>query len=206
MPIRKMSASRRPRTYRKRATGFKKAVQAITKKVINRQSETKTGVFSYATNFGTTGTSQTVWSSITTGSTQSNRIGDMIHAKGIKIRGVCQIDNTLVTANWDYATVRMLIVSAKRPLSLPADAPSWNGSIDPELFNVHSDRLLNFSTTKRAVFMNKYVKFDRKVPYSGVSPSKNELYIILIPNGVTGFTTTTGLNLNTTVQMYYKDI
>lgn len=204
MPIRKMLASRKPRAYRRKASGFRKAVATIAKKTLMRQSETKTGWFQQSTAFGSNGTLQAVWSSVSQGDAQQNRDGDKIKALGVRIRGF--IGQSGITAGTeDQNAVRVIIASGKRPLT-SGDFPTWNGAIDQEIFNLHGDYYINFHTTKRLRYFQKYVKFNRDVLYQGAAVNKNELYVFCVPNGGGNLQTTTGNTLTLSYQMYFKDL
>lgn len=195
----------RRRTFRKkRAGGFKKAVASIAKKAVMRQSETKTGWFQQNTSFGSNGTLQAVWTSISQGDAQQNRDGDQINALGVRIRGY--IGQSGITAGTeDQNACRVVIASGKRPLT-SSDFPTWNGAIDQEIFNLHADYYINFDTTKRLRYFQKYVKFNRKVLYQGAAVNKNELYVWVVPNGGGNLQTTTGNTLALSYQLFFKDI
>lgn len=202
-------ASRRKSYRRRRATGFRKSVAKIAKSVVMRQSETKTAAVGWTQAFGTNGRFDSIWKNIVKGDDQSQRDGDRIKALGFKLRGYLTCDDTVVTAKQDTIACRMLVVTSKRPLSTITDANvSYNSSIDPELLNVHYDRYVNFNLDGRTRWFNKYFKIPRTVMYEGNGVTRGETYVILIPYaalGGTGLTTTAGLYLNTTVQLYYKD-
>lgn len=193
------------RNRRRRASTFKKAVTAIAKKTIMRQSETKTGQLDWGGSFGTTGVLNSIWSSVVQGDAQQNRDGDMIKALGVKMRGYIGQDPAVLTANPDFNVVRMIVASGKRPLTI-ADFPSYRGAIDPETLTVLYDGYINFSTTKRAKYFQKYIKFNRNVSYAGLNVNKNELYVYLIGFGGTGITGSTGNIVNISFQQYFKDI
>lgn len=199
-------ASKKKRVYRKRSTPFKKAVAKIAKNAVMRQAETKTGSLAISQNFGTNGTLHDLWTTMGQGVLQNQRIGDQIRALGVKIRGVLAMDTTIITALQDANSIRFMVVTSKRPLVL-ADLPGWNGGTDPEVYTVLHDQYINFATTKRYVYFQKYIKFNRKLDWdsSGVQ-TNNHLYIYAVPFGGTGLLAATGDQMNVNVQRYYKDI
>lgn len=198
----------RKRTYRKKSTGFKKAVTAIAKKAVNRQAETKTGTLSLGVAYGTAGYLYDLWGAVAQGIGQNNRIGDQVHALGMKIRGRINMDSATITANQDYNGVRMLIVAGKRPLTIgDFSTVSWNGPIDPELMTVLEDRVVQFQTTKRCVYFSKYVKLNRTFKYDANGSITNRpVYVYFCSVGGTGLLTNSGNNSDLTFQRYFKDI
>lgn len=199
------------RRYKRRASGFKKAVSSIAKKVVMRQSETKTGNSAWTAAFGSNGTFYSVnggglWSGIVQGDEQNNRDGDQIRSLGVKIRGRINLDGSLITAGRQYAGFRVLICSGKRPLT-SGDMPTYEGPIDPERITVLSDRYYKLTETNWGVQFNQYVKFNRLVRYSGLVAIKNDLYLWVIPVPLgTGLQTSTGYGLSLGMQTYFKDI
>lgn len=206
MPAGKIWIPRSKRVRRRRASGFKKAVRAIAKKAVMSQAETKTGVVSQTTSFGSSGTFLPIWSTVSQGTAQNNREGDEIQSLGVKIRGHIRLEPTVITGLREWCGYRMMVVSGKRPLT-SSDMPLFKGAVDPEVLTVHYDRYFKFSSTNYATFLNKYIKFKRNVKYAGATVAKNELYVWLvpIPEG-TGLTTTTGYGAVLDYQQYYKDI
>lgn len=190
---------------RRRASNFKKAVRSIARKAIMTEAETKTGVLGWSTAFGTNGTLLGIWSSVGQGTAQQNREGDEIRSLGIKMRGYVSQDPSTITAMQDANSVRMMIFTGKRPLTL-TDVPNWQGAVDPETITVLQDFYVNFSTTKRYLYIQKYVKFNRKVKYALSAVNKNELYIACVGFGGTGMTATAGNFINVQIQQYFKDI
>lgn len=201
----------RRRRYKRRASGFKKAVSSIAKRVVMRQSETKTASVGWTTNFGTNGAWYTVngggiWSSIVQGDAQNNRDGDTVRSLGVKIRGRINIDSNTFTGLREYASYRMLICTGKRPLT-SGDMPSYQGTIDPEVLTVLSDTYHKLSNDSFINPVNKYVKFSRLVRYNGLVAIKNDLHVFIIPVPIgTGLTTTAGYGLQIEFQPYFKDI
>lgn len=198
------------RVYKKKSTTFKKSVARIAKSVLNSESETKTGTINWNSAIGTNGYINTVWKSIAQGDGQSNRDGDKIHALGMKWRGSLWCDDTVITAKQDSVLYRLIVFSAKRPVSTITDAGlSWNSTVDTELINVISDRIMHFNLDGRAHTFTRYIKFNRKVYYELGNVNKGELYVCILPanaNAGTGMTATTGLYLASTVQPYFKDV
>lgn len=190
---------------RRKASNFRKAVTAIAKKAVMNEAETKTGFVDWNLPFGANGILLPIWTSVTQGDAQQNRDGDEIHSLGVRLRGIVQQAPGIITAEQDISGVRMIVAAGKRPLT-SADFPIYKGAIDPEVLTVLSDRYINYATTKRGVWMSKYIKFPRKVLYQGAAVNKNELYVFLVPFGGTGLTTTTGYQVNMGVQLYFKDL
>lgn len=207
-----MFLAAKARRYRKRrATGFKKAVSSIAKKVVMRQAETKTAATPWAPAFGSTGTFLSfngggLWSSITQGDGQQNRDGDVIKTLGFKMRGYVQLDPTTVTAGRELTGIRVLICTGKRPLT-SGDMPTFRGTIDPDVINVISDRYYSFSSDNYKKFFNQYIKVQRKVNYVGNVAVKNDVYVMIIPSPLgTGLTTLAGYASSIEFQTYFKDI
>lgn len=200
------------RTYRKKASTFRKSVSTIARKVVLRQAETKTASINYLGAFGSNGKIMNLWEQLSVGSAQNNRVGDRIHALGFKIRGYVVVDSTYVTAaTTDYMLCRFVIFSAKRPISSITDSGlTYNGTVDPELLNIHSDQILSFRQDGRGRVINKYKKYSRTVEFnpSASTVSKGELYFAMIPYlmGGSGLTTTQGLAVNCVIQPYWKDL
>lgn len=201
-------AFRKPqRKYKKRTTGFKKAVTAIAKRAVMTEAETMTGVITHSVNFGANGTfTGGIFQPIAQGTAQNNRIGDQIRSLGIKIRGQVNLDPNFITGNKEFTGYRMMVVAGKRPLT-SSDMPQFKGAVDPEALTVLVDRYYKFSSTNLATFLNKYVKFKRVIKYAAGVPTRNELYVWFIPgpSGV-GLTTTTGYTVNIDIQSYWKDV
>lgn len=196
------------RNYPKqKRSNFKKAVTAIAKRAVMTQAETKTAVVTHNVSYGSSGTfSGGLWNAITQGTAQQNRIGDEITSLGIKIRGINLLDPSVVTGGREHSGVRMMVVSGKRPLT-SGDMPQFKGAVDPEALTVLYDKYIKFNTTNLAHFLNRYIKFKRVVKYAGAVPTRNEIYVWLIPAPVgTGLTTTTGYSCNIDFQLYYKDV
>lgn len=198
------------RSRRPRAIAFRRSVAKIAKRTLMRQAETKTGTINWNSAIGTNGYINTVWKSILQGDGQSNRDGDKIQALGMKWRGSLWCDDTVITAKQDSVLYRLVVFSAKRPVSTITDAGlSWNSTVDPELINVISDKIYHFNLDGRAHTFERYIKFNRKVYYELGNVNKGELYVCILPalaNAGTGMTTTNGLYLASTVQPYFKDI
>lgn len=200
------SNTKRRKVYAKRS-GFKKAVTAIAKKAIMTEAETKTGVVTHSSNFGTNGYFATnTWAAIGQGSAQQNRVGDEIRALGVRVRGHIQIDPAVITGNRELIGYRLLIVAGKRPLTV-ADMPTFRGATDPEVLTVLSDKYYKYSSINFANFMNRYIKFNRVIKYTSGAVTKNELYMFFIPAPLgTGITLNTGYALSLEMQLYYKDV
>lgn len=190
----------------RKSSNFKKAVTAIAKRTVMRTAETKTADVLQNSPFGVNGLKFDVWTNVAQGDGSNNRDGDEIRALGVKIRGQIGIDPAIITGAQDYNAVRMVVCLPKGRLLTTGDMPSFSGTIDPEKMTVLSDKYISFSTTKKATFFQRYIKFNRKVLYEGSAPNKNELYIWLIPLGGTGMTTTTGNYINVRHQLYWKDL
>lgn len=197
-PASKLPVPKTPKT-------FQKAVTAIAKKTIMRTTEHKYAVVTQTQTFGTNGFLTSLYGNVVQGDGQQNRDGDQIRSTGVTIRGRLSIEPTVITSNQDFATVRMLVVSGKRPLT-SGDMPGFRDPIDYERLNVHVDKYINFSTTKRCVWMRRYIKFQRVIPFEGFSPNKNELYVWFIPIGGSSPTTTTGFTSEVTYHIGFKDL
>lgn len=214
MPAGKMFlAAKAGRRYRKRrATGFKKAVSKIARKVVLREAETKTGATSWSANFGASGVFYSVngggiWSSVTQGTGQSNRIGDAIKSLGVKARGYVSLVDTTITAGREYCGFRMVICTGKRPLTSGDMPQNIKQQIDPEVVTVLSDTMHKVDSQSWLKLLNKYIKFRRNVHYSGNVAIKNDLYIWLIPVPLgTGLTTSAGYTAQIDFQVYFKDV
>lgn len=200
-----MFVASRKRTYKRRASGFKKAVTAIARKATMRLAEHKYAVGTNNSQFGANGLFVPWFANVTQGDGQQNRDGDQIRSTGVLVRGFISQDLALITAGQDFNVCRMIICSGKRPL-IASDMPGYKDAIDKEKFNVLSDTYVNFTTTKRCQWFTKYVKFNRVIPYEGSAPNKNELYLWLVPFGGTGLTTTTGMYANLNYHIGFKDI
>lgn len=201
----KMYNATRKRTYKRRASGFRKAVTAIARKATLSVAEHKYAVGTSNNTFGVNGLLIPMFANITQGDGQANRDGDQIRSTGVLIRGQIGMDTTIITGLQDYNGVRVFVCSGKRPLTT-GDMPGWKDAIDHERLNVLSDTYIQFSTTKRTLFFKKYIKFPRVIPYEGSVPNKNEMYLWVVPIGGTGITTTTGNFLNTTYHIGFKDV
>lgn len=193
------------------ARRFRKSVANIAKTVVNKQAETKTLAYGDLGSYGTNGRFVNIWKQCAKGTEQYQRVGDRLHALGVKIRGFISIDPAIITANTDGVVVRMVVFSGKRPINTITDSGlTYNGSTDPELLNIHLDRFVTFKIDGRCRVVNTYVKFNRVVTYNptGTDPSKNELYVAFIPvqNVGVGLTATQGIYNNLIFQPYYKDI
>lgn len=202
--------SRRVRRTRRKASSFKKAVSTIAKSVVLRQVETKTFNYSVTQAIGTNGLLLTFCKQITQGTGQGQRIGDRIRMLGLKMRTLIQVEPTVITSNGDGVQFRMLVFTGKRPFaSLTDTGLTYNNSVDPELINVISDRNYVFKQDGRLKALNGYYKANRIVSYNptGSDPSKNELYVAIIPmqHFGTGMSTTAGLYINSVYQLYWKD-
>lgn len=200
----------RKRTWRKRSSGFKKSVASIAKKAVMKMSETKTSSVSDAGDVGTNGNLFTLGSSIVTGTAQNNRIGDKIRLLGVKIRGPLSIKSSVITTQQDTVYCRVVIFTAKRPISTITDSGlTYNGAVDPETITILSDRYVRYHVDGKNVLFNNYFKFNRVVNYNpgSTSVAKNDFYVALLPNSteVSGITATTGLYRNFTYQLYWKD-
>lgn len=195
------------KSYRKRATGFKKAVANIARKVTQRQAETKTGSYAVtAGNIGTNGTLLDLWSTLAAGTAQNQRIGDKIKALGGTLRMRVGLDGNYVTNNQDYCAVRFMVVRATRPLTL-ADMPSFYGSYDPEIMRPIVDKYINFTTNSRNRNIKKYIKINRFVHYDGAgSTSKNWTYLFVLPVAPAGMTGSAGCFFDLNFQRFFKDI
>lgn len=204
----------RKRTYRrKRPSTFRKAVSTIAKRVVLRQSETKTAEYTHPTSAtGTNGSFFAYWKQVVQGDSQNNRDGDRIHALGIKFRSFIYVNSSLVSAaNTDAVYYRLVIFSAKRPIGSITDSGlDYYKAVDPELLNIHYDRLHSFDNSKRVHCFQRYIKFNRIVQYnpSGGECSKNELYAVLLPQQTiaAGLTAGDGVAWNCKVQLYWKDL
>lgn len=204
MALRRRLTSRRP-SLGVRRTGFKKAVTKIAKRVVANQTETKTGSIAAGTTFGTTGALIDVWGGLAKGTDQNQRVGDEVHALGMRIRAKIGQDPAIITALQDYNSVRMMVVVGKRPLTA-ADFPSMFGGIDPEVMTVLRDQYVNFATTKRQRHISLYVKLNRKVKWdSAGSITHNPIYIFLRGEGGTGLLAGSGDIFSHDVQRFYKD-
>lgn len=204
MALKRRSTVRRP-SLGVRKLGFKKAVTKIAKRVVNTQAETKTGSLAGTANFGTTGNLINVFGSMSQGTGQNQRVGDSVRSLGFRMRAlVCQ-DPGVITANQDANVIRMLIVVGKRPLVL-ADFGNWKDGIDPELMTIVSDTYFNFATTKRYRYINKYIKFNRKLVWDPAGNlAKNNIYIYTVGFGGTGLLAGSGDQINYDLQRFYKD-
>lgn len=205
-----MRVKRRGRGTRVGRPAFRKAVSAIAKRVVLRQCETKTYSYSIANGIGSNGIIYSFFKQIAQGAAQNQRIGDRVKAMSLRLRGYLSIDNAVITSNEDSVACRVVFFSAKRPIASVTDSGlTYNSVVDPELLNVLSDRYVTFKKDGRSRWMQKYIKFPRVVSYNptGSDPSKNELYLVIIPYStmVTGLTTTTGMSFNTYAQLYWKD-
>lgn len=203
------TASRRSR--RRRASTFRKSVAKIAKNVVMRQSETRVGDISYVGAFGTNAYFRGIFTNITRGDAQVNRDGDVIKSLGVRLRGYVLCDPSVITSNEDTYMFRMIVFSAKRPVTSLTDAAiSWNGGLDPEKINVHYDALRTFKKDGRALSINKWITFKRNVLYepSTDTVNKNELYFALIPYSAYGsqLTASTGMYINWVVQPRWKDL
>lgn len=207
MIYRKRYGQRR-RIYKKRASGFKKAVSSIAKRVVNRQAETKTGALAVSVNFGTNGTLTDLWGTLAQGSGQNQRIGDQVHAQSMTFRGYVAIDTGVITGAYDRNSVRMLVVAGKRPLT-NADFTSFSPqtAIDHELMTVLVDKPINFATTKTLVYFHKRIKLNRTFKYDSSGAITNRpVYLFVVPQGGTGILAGTGNSINFQVQRYFKDV
>lgn len=212
MPAGKMIlAAKARRRYRRRASGFKKAVSTIARKVVMRQAETKTGSTAWVPTFGSAGTFLSVnggglWSSVVQGAAQQNREGDVIKSMGFKIRGTILADSATITAGRELLGLRVLICTGKRPLT-SGDMPTFRGTIDPDVITVISDRYYTFTSDNLKKFFNMYVKFPRRIQYSGNVAIKNDAYIWVVPSAYgTGLGLNTGYVGSIEFQTYFKDI
>lgn len=207
-----MAIIRKKRTYRKKATTFKKTVSAIAKKAVMRVAETKTNIATFNTNFGASGVLHFpagggCFSNVSQGTGQTQRIGDRISAIGLRLRGQVHVDPSFVSAGYQFSGFRMLLVAGKRPLT-SGDMPQFRGPIDPEILTVVSDRYYKLSADNFSIFFNKWVSFKRIVHFAGSVATKNDLYLWIIPNPTqqTGLTTLAGYTVNMELQTYYKDV
>lgn len=195
----------RPR-YRKRSSKFKKAVTAIAKRTIMSQTETKTNAVALNNNFGTGGILTDLWSPITTGATQANRVGDEIKALGVRVRGLFEQTPGAITANASQNGIRVMFVAGKRPLVI-GDMPSMRSSVDPEVITVLKDFYINFDTTKTAKWFNFYVKMNRLVRYDPAGNAiRCPLYMYTVSDGGTGILVSSGNGYSLQIQRYWKDL
>lgn len=206
MAITRSNAARR-KVYAKRKSNFRKAVTAIAKKAVMTEAETMTGVITHNVNFGANGTfTGGIFQPILPGTGQNNRVGDEIRSLGIKFRGHVLADPNVITGNIAYTGYRLMVVAGKRPLT-SGDMPQFKGSVDPEALTVLYDRYYKFNSNSPANFLNKYISFKRVIKYAAGVPTRNELYIWLIPSPLgVGLTTTTGYTVNMDIQQYWKDV
>lgn len=201
----KAGAKKRP-YRRRRTTRFRKAVAKIAKTTLMREAETKTSAVTIAQNFGTAGFLQDIWQPVTTGATQSNRIGDEIRALGVRFRGKFEQNPAVITGNQSQNTIRVMFVVGKRPLAT-GDMPSAYGTVDPELMTVLRDFYINFETTKIAKWFNFYVPFKRLVKYDAAgAPTRCPIYMWCASAGGTGLLTTSGNTADYIMQRYWKDV
>lgn len=196
-----------PKKRSTKSKNFKKAVTAIAKKAVMSEAETMTGVVTHSVNFGSNGTfTGGLFQPIAQGTAQNNRVGDEIRSLGIKVRGNINVDGTIITSGREYSGFRMMVVAGKRPLT-SSDMPQFKGAVDPEAITVISDRYYKMNNTNLAVFINKYYKFKRVIKYAAGVPTRNELYLWIIPVPLGGgLTTSTGYVCNIDIQHYWKDI
>lgn len=212
MPAGKMVKYVPRRRYKKRASGFKKAVTTIAKRVVMRQTETREFDRTFQASIGSNGFFQGLWTSISRGDTAADRDGDVIKTLGMKWRGSLVVDPSVITAGQeDFIQTRIMLISSKRPLTSITDAGlSWNGGTDNEKINVHYDRMVSWDKQKRNLCLNKYLKYQRNVKYEPLTNSviQGELYLVIIPRvvaGTPGMTATSGLYLDSIAQGYFKD-
>lgn len=199
-------AKRKVLRWKKRpaSSALKKTVQAITKKTLKRAVETKNRVLVNTTTFGSSSWSTPLYVNVAQGADSVNRIGDKITAVGVKWRGWVGMDPAIITTNRSFAAVRLMFVSGKRPLT-SGDMPTFKGQIDPEIMTVHYDKYINFTDTDLCKYFQLWIPYKKNVLFAGGQPTKNELYMFMIPDAKSGLTTTTGFNSDGNLQLYWKD-
>lgn len=202
-------AAKKVQRRRYKRSGFAKKVSAIARKSVMRMAETKTGNLPYfASQFGSNGLfGPGIWSALTQGTAQNQRVGDKVQAVGVKFRGYINVDTAVFTTaiTQSQTGFRLLVVSGKRLLT-SGDMPSYSGFIDPEVLTVHHDSYIRIGNQSTVLTINKYIKFRRNIQYSGGTAVKNDLWAFIIPPPVGPLTTTTGYGSNVNAQLYYKDI